>query len=65
MKRLDYNNRNMEKISREKLMDYEKKMATMNSEINLTQQLYKSFMEAKARKNPKWFHTMFVSVSYN
>lgn len=53
MKRLDYNNRNMEKISREKLMDYEKKMATMNSEINLTQQLYKSFMEAKARKNPK------------
>lgn len=32
------------------MYDYEKKMATLNSEINLTQQLYKTFLEAKARK---------------
>jgi hypothetical protein len=50
VKRLDYQHRNMEKINREKLLDYEKKMATLNSEINLTQQLYQTFMEAKARK---------------
>jgi hypothetical protein len=50
VKRLDYQHRNMEKISREKLLDYEKKMATLNSEINLTQSLYQTFMEAKARK---------------
>ncbi len=40
----------MEKINRQKLIDYEKKMATLNNEINLTQQLYQAFMEAKARK---------------
>ena len=32
------------------MIDYEKKMATLSSEINLTQQLYQNFMEAKARK---------------
>jgi hypothetical protein len=32
------------------MVDYEKKMATLNSEINLTQQLYQTFMDAKARK---------------
>ncbi len=31
-------------------MDYEKKMATLNNEINLTQQLYQTFLEAKSRK---------------
>jgi hypothetical protein len=40
----------MEKINKDKILDYEKKMATLNSEINLTQQLYQTFMEAKARK---------------
>ncbi len=40
----------MEKINKEKLFDYEKKMATLNSEINLTQELYKAFTDAKARK---------------
>lgn len=50
VKKLDYQQRNMEKINKEKLFDYEKKMATLNSEINLTQELYKAFTEAKARK---------------
>lgn len=50
VKKLDFEQRNMEKINRQKLVDYEKKMATLNSEINLTQQLYQAFMEAKARK---------------
>lgn len=50
VKRLDYNHRNMEKINKEKLVDYEKKMATLNNEINLTTQLYKTFVETKARK---------------
>lgn len=40
----------MEKISKDKILDYEKKMATLSNEINLTQQLYKAFMDAKARK---------------
>jgi hypothetical protein len=53
VKKLDYQQRNIEKISREKLIDYEKKMATLNSEINLTQQLYKAFMDAKAKKKPQ------------
>lgn len=30
-------------------MDYEKKMATLNNEINLTQNLYQAFIEAKSR----------------
>ena len=50
VKKLDFEQRNTEKINRQKLVDYEKKMATLNSEINLTQQLYQAFMEAKARK---------------
>lgn len=50
VKKLDFEQRNMEKINRQKLVDYDKKMATLNSEINLTQQLYQAFMEAKARK---------------
>ena len=33
------------------MFDYEKKMATLNNEINLTTQLYKAFVEAKARKS--------------
>jgi hypothetical protein len=37
LKRLDYNQRNIEKINRDKILDYEKKMATLNNEINLTQ----------------------------
>jgi hypothetical protein len=40
----------MEKINKDKLLDYEKKMATLNSEINLTQHLYKTFLEAKSKK---------------
>ena len=31
VRRLDYNHRNIEKINKEKVMDYEKKMATLNS----------------------------------
>lgn len=60
MKRIDFNQRNSEKINRDKILDYEKKMATLNNEINLTQQLYKTFMEAKARKNPKWWDLIVI-----
>ncbi len=41
--------RNVEKINKEKLADYHKKMATINSEILLTQNLYQSFIDAKSR----------------
>ena len=53
VKRLDFQHRNMERINKDKMLDYEKKMATLSSEINLTQQLYKTFVDAKARKNPQ------------
>ena len=32
------------------MIEYQKKMATLNNEINLTQNLYKSFLDAQARK---------------
>lgn len=41
--------KNIEKINKEKLVDYHKKMATLNSEILLTQNLYQSFIEAKSK----------------
>lgn len=31
------------------MIEYERRMATLNSEIFLTQNLYQSFMEAKGR----------------
>ncbi len=31
-------------MNREKLVEYEKRMATLNQEINLTQNLYKTFL---------------------
>jgi glutamate mutase epsilon subunit len=60
-KKIDYENleeefkkisnqyRNIEKINKEKLVDYHKKMATLNSEILLTQNLYQNFIEAKSK----------------
>lgn len=48
-KKLEYVNKNMERLNKEKLIEYQKKMATLNNEINLTQNLYKTFVEAKAR----------------
>jgi hypothetical protein len=42
-------NKNIDRIYKEKQMDYEKKMATLNNEINITQNLYQTFMEAKSR----------------
>lgn len=48
-KKIEYQNRNIEKINKEKILDYEKKMATLNNEINLTQNLYQTFLDAKAR----------------
>ena len=41
--------RNIDKLNKEKLVDYQKKMATLDSEILLTQNLYKSFIDAKSR----------------
>lgn len=32
------------------MLEYQKKMATLNNEINLTQNLYKAFMESKSRQ---------------
>lgn len=48
-KKLEHLNKIMDRINKDKLVEYEKKMATLNSEINLTQTLYNQFMEAKAR----------------
>lgn len=31
VKRLDYSQRNMDKINKDKILDYEKKMATLNN----------------------------------
>lgn len=63
LKRLDYNQRNIEKINRDKILDYEKKMSTLNNEINLTQQLYKVFMETKAKKSYQWLN-LIVCVKW-
>jgi 16S rRNA G527 N7-methylase RsmG len=49
-KKLEHINRNVEKINKERLIEYEKKMATLNSEINLTKTLYDRFLEVKARE---------------
>ncbi len=49
LKRMQALNKNIEIINREKLVEYEKRMATLNQEINLTQNLYQAFLESKAR----------------
>ena len=51
-KKLEHINKNIDKINKEKMIEYQKKMATLNNEINLTQNLYKTFLESTARKNP-------------
>ncbi len=51
-KKLEHINRNVEKINKERLVEYEKKMATLNSEINLTKTLYDRFLQVKAREAP-------------
>ena len=43
-KKLDHINRNVDRINKEKLVEYEKKMATLNSEINITKTLYDRFL---------------------
>jgi len=35
-------------------VEYERKMATLNSEINLTKNLYEQFMENKSRRRNDW-----------
>lgn len=57
-KKLEHINKNIDRINKEKLIQYEKKMATLNSEINVTQTLYQQFLEAKARENrgAQWFY---------
>jgi serine/threonine protein kinase HipA of HipAB toxin-antitoxin module len=47
---LEHINKNIDRINKEKLIQYEKKMATLNSEINVTQTLYQQFLQAKARE---------------
>lgn len=37
------------RLNKDKLVEYQKKMATLNMEINLAQNLYNSFIEAKSR----------------
>ena len=49
-KKLEHVNKVMDRINKDKLVEYEKKMATLNSEINLTQTLYNQLLEAKARE---------------
>ena len=49
-KKLEHINKNVDRISKEKLVEYEKKMATLNSEINLTKTLYDKFLENKSRQ---------------
>jgi len=44
MKRVQGLNKNIEIMNREKLIEYEKKMATFNQEISLTQNLYQAFL---------------------
>ena len=39
----------MDKLQKDKIKQYEQKMITLNQEINITQNLYKAFLEAKAR----------------
>jgi 16S rRNA G527 N7-methylase RsmG len=52
-KKLEHINKNIDRINKEKLLEYQKKMATLNNEINLTQNLYQSFIEAKSRAGKK------------
>lgn len=37
------------RVNKDKLVEYQKKMATLNVEINLAQNLYTSFLDAKSR----------------
>lgn len=58
-KKLEHINKNIDRINKEKLVEYQKKMATLNNEINLTQNLYQSFIDAKSRSGKKpnsWFN---------
>lgn len=48
-KKVETNNKVLERINREKLVEYERQMAMLNSEIYLTQNLYQSFMEARSK----------------
>jgi hypothetical protein len=48
-KKLEHVNKNIDRINKEKLVEYQKKMETLNNEINITQNLYQSFVEAKSR----------------
>lgn len=62
MKKIESTSRNIDKINKEKMLEYQRKMATLNSEINLTQNLYQNFLQAKSRVNKKeWMsdHTQF------
>lgn len=42
---------NEARVNKDKLAEYQKKMATLNVEINMAQNLYSSFLDAKSRVN--------------
>ncbi len=48
-KRVMNTTKNVDRINKQKLIDYERKMAALNAEINLTQNLYNSFLTAKSK----------------
>jgi hypothetical protein len=43
-RKMESSNKILERINKDKLIEYQKKMAALNSEIYLTQNLYQSFM---------------------
>lgn len=53
LKKMSSKHKNAEKISKEKMASYHKKMATLNSEILLTQNLYQSLVGAKSQMGSK------------
>lgn len=48
-KKLDYKHRNADRLQKDKIKEYEEKMITLTQEIGITQNLYKAFLDAKAR----------------
>ena len=62
---MEHINKNIDRINKEKLIDYQKKMATLNNEINITQNLYQNFLEAKSRSGKKpreWNDSLYSTI---
>lgn len=55
----------MDKLQKDKIREYEQKMITLTQEISVTQNLYKAFLEAKARAQ-QWIsskHSSFLIIN--